>query len=70
MLTKLTLTAFIFICVCTCLSAMLLLVVCFDGSLHADDSQMTYLVWVNSQVIAMGVFIASVLGTVLLKRKA
>jgi hypothetical protein len=69
MLTKLTLAAFLVVCVWTCLSAVTLLVVLLDGSWQADDSHMRYVVWINSQVIIGGIFVATVLATVLLKRR-
>jgi hypothetical protein len=70
MLNKLTLAAFIFITAWTCLSAVTLLVLLLDGSWQADDGRVNYVVWLNAQVIASGIFVACVLGTILLKRRA
>ena len=69
MLTKFTLIAFVFYCAFTCVAAIALLVVWIGGPLAADDPWMMYLVHSNLRVVTWGVFIASVLATLLLRRR-
>lgn len=70
MVNKCTLLTLLFYGAFTCVALIALAVVGISGPWAVDDPWMIYLVHCNLEVVTWGIFMASAIGTLLLKRRS